>query len=146
MIDVRTAAQAALAAALRHTHRNDDLNRQAAIAILTGFNGGSLLEHAGLRACLHADPEGLSAQWRELCAALDAAELAGSDPAPESARWIGYLSSSAFGALRLAVGLATGRQIDRLGDILCRFDRTNGQVVLDALGIALHVRPEMGER
>lgn len=107
-----------------------DLDVKAGAFIMRGFGGGSLLEWAAIRAHLYQDERGrIYVRWRSLGEAIDAND-----------EGLMYLSSSARGALELAVALATGRPVSDLGRLLCRFDRSNAEVVRCAVAIPLHWR------
>jgi hypothetical protein len=127
MFDLKTAMVAQVVSRLRVDGL--DLDRKAAALILRDFGDGSLMRWPAVRAQLtQADDGWLYVQWRGLADAV-----AASDPG------LAYLSSSARGALELAVALATGRPIVGLGSTLCRFDQSNAAVVYHALSIPLHL-------
>jgi hypothetical protein len=105
-----------------------DLDKQAAALILRDFGGGSLLEWPAIRAHLQQEDGSIYVRWRTLADAVEAED-----------KGLIYLSSSAHGALGLAVALATGRPVADLGRVLCRLDQGNAAVVQRALSIPLRM-------
>lgn len=112
----------------RLTTEGDDLNYQAAGAVIRNFGDGSLLEWPGVRKHLRQDGEHVRFWWRDLAKAVN-------DQDPE----LVYLSSTGRFALELACALATGQPIEQLGYRLCSFGAGNNRAVLDAFAIALHL-------
>lgn len=127
MFDIATARIYEIRAGLRIDGL--DLDQQAATMIVRDFGGGSLLEWGSIREHVYVYSDGLFVQWRNLGDAYDKGD----------GDFV-YLSSSARGALDLALALATLRPIKDLGSVLCRFDSSNSAVVLRALSIPLHQR------
>jgi hypothetical protein len=124
-IDLATAPTAEVAARLQV--QGLDLDRQGGVLILRDFGGGSLLEWPVIREHLTQGDDGwVYVRWGQLGGAV----------AAEDERLV-YLSSSARGALDLAVALATGRPVADLGQVLCRFDSGNAAAVSQALSYPL---------
>lgn len=124
-LDLGAVSPEEIAARLRVDGLN--LDRQAAVWILRDFGGGSILEWPAIRTHLTQDDEGwVYVRWRNLADAVEAED-----------QGLVYLSSSARGALELALALATGRPVADLGSVLCRLDWSNATVVRHALSFPL---------
>lgn len=126
MTTTLTSAQIGLA--LMVSCRTLDLDRQAGVTILAGYNDGSLFKHDFIRKHLMEQDGGMYVRWRDLREAVDAKEPG-----------MAYLSTTAERALRLALGLAIGAPVEDLGRALCGFDRSNAEVVLRAFALPLHM-------
>lgn len=112
----------------RFTTTGEDLNRQAAGAIVKDIGEGSILQRPSVRGCLRQDGAKLRMYWADL------AKLVRDDD-PDLMR----LSSTARFSLELACALATGQAVKSLGVGLGSLGAYNAHVVLGALAMPLHI-------